>query len=81
MDAGKDTKKAQSALKAVKKGVMKKERKVRKSVIFHRPKTLTRDRDPMYTRKGCELFYPEFIAAGSYCNVKIMCNGSVIMEA
>lgn len=31
---------------------MKKERKVRKSVIFHRPKTLKRDRDPMYSRKG-----------------------------
>eukprot|EP00892_Ulva_mutabilis_P010829 jgi/Ulvmu1/8118/UM040_0013.1 len=50
--AGKDTKKAQAALKAVKKGAMKKERKVRKSVIFHRPKTLKRDRDPMYSRKG-----------------------------
>lgn len=58
MHAGKDTKKAQAALKAVKKGAMKKERKVRKSVIFHRPKTLKRDRDPMYSRKGYVLTVP-----------------------
>jgi hypothetical protein len=49
--AGKDSQaKAKAALKAVKKGAMKKERKVRKSVIFHRPKTLKRSRDPKYSR-------------------------------
>ena len=52
--AGKDSKaKAQSAAKAVKKGAMKKERKIRKSVIFHRPKTLKRTREPKYPRVRC----------------------------
>jgi Ribosomal protein L23, N-terminal domain len=45
--AGKDAK-AQKALKAVKKGVWKKERKPRYSVVFHRPKTLKHTRDPKY---------------------------------
>lgn len=42
--------KAQKALKAVKKGNFKKERKPRYSVVFHRPKTLKRSRDPKYPR-------------------------------
>ena len=48
LDGGKA--KAQKALKAVKKGTFKKERKPRYSVVFHRPKTLKRSRDPKYPR-------------------------------
>lgn len=45
--------KAKAAAKAVKKGNFKKERKVRKSVIFHRPKTLKRERNPRFPRVRC----------------------------
>ena len=49
--AGKDAKAlAQKAAKAVKKGIQKKQRKPRFSVVFHRPKTLKRTRDPKYSR-------------------------------
>eukprot|EP00798_Chlamydomonas_sp_ICE-L_P019128 gene19128-25735_t len=41
---------AAKAAKAVKKGFFKKERKPRFSVVFHRPKTLKRSRDPKYPR-------------------------------
>eukprot|EP00798_Chlamydomonas_sp_ICE-L_P017657 gene17657-24004_t len=41
---------AAKAAKAVKKGSFKKERKPRFSVVFHRPKTLKRSRDPKYPR-------------------------------
>lgn len=50
-DAGK--KKALIAAKAVKKGVQTKTtRKTRKSVVFHRPRTLQLQRDPKYLRKS-----------------------------
>ena len=50
-DAGKDSKaKAQKALKAVKKGTWKQTRKARFSVVFHRPKTQTQEREPKYPR-------------------------------
>ncbi len=42
---------ASKAAKAVKKGSFKKTRKPRYSVVFHRPKTLKRDRQPKYLRK------------------------------
>ena len=42
--------KAQKALKAVKKGTFKKVTKPRYSVVFHRPKTLTKARAPLYPR-------------------------------
>jgi hypothetical protein len=55
-DKGKETKsKALAAAKAVKKGAFKKERKKRKSVIFHRPKTLKRPRNPKFPRIRCVL--------------------------
>ncbi|GAX83769.1 hypothetical protein CEUSTIGMA_g11194.t1 [Chlamydomonas eustigma] len=41
---------ASKAAKAVKKGVFKRMRKPRFSVVFHKPKTLKRSRDPKYTR-------------------------------
>lgn len=41
---------ASKAAKAVKKGSFKHSRKPRYSVVFHRPKTLQRTRDPKYTR-------------------------------
>eukprot|EP00195_Chlamydomonas_chlamydogama_P015271 CAMPEP_0202892964 /NCGR_PEP_ID=MMETSP1392-20130828/2621_1 /ASSEMBLY_ACC=CAM_ASM_000868 /TAXON_ID=225041 /ORGANISM="Chlamydomonas chlamydogama, Strain SAG 11-48b" /LENGTH=147 /DNA_ID=CAMNT_0049577115 /DNA_START=52 /DNA_END=495 /DNA_ORIENTATION=- len=41
---------ASKAAKAVKKGSFKRTRKPRYSVVFHRPKTLQRQRDPKYTR-------------------------------
>eukprot|EP00891_Asterochloris_glomerata_P005541 jgi/Astpho2/5541/fgenesh1_pm.00079_%23_11_t len=48
---GKDSKaKAQKALKAVKKGTWKQTRKPRFSVVFHRPKTQTQEREPKYPR-------------------------------
>lgn len=51
--AGKDSSaKAKAALKAVKKGALKKERKIRKSVIFHKPTTLKKTREPKYSRTG-----------------------------
>jgi hypothetical protein len=37
----------------VKKNSWAKTRKPRYSVVFHRPKTLKRVRDPKYTRKRC----------------------------
>eukprot|EP00168_Porphyra_purpurea_P018349 TRINITY_DN677_c0_g1_i1.p1 TRINITY_DN677_c0_g1~~TRINITY_DN677_c0_g1_i1.p1 ORF type:complete len:166 (-),score=42.73 TRINITY_DN677_c0_g1_i1:44-490(-) len=46
-------KKALIAAKAVKKGVQTKTtRKTRKSVVFHRPRTLQLQRDPKYLRKS-----------------------------
>ena len=50
--AGKQDAKAQAtkAAKAVKKGSFKRTRKPRYSVVFHKPKTLKRDRNPKYTR-------------------------------
>lgn len=52
--AGKDAKAtAAKAAKAVKKNTWKKSLKPRYSVVFHRPKTLKRTRDPKYTRKRC----------------------------
>ena len=50
--AGKPDAKAQAAkaAKAVKKGSFKRTRTPRFSVVFHRPKTLKRSRDPKYTR-------------------------------
>ena len=50
--SGKPDAKAQAAkaAKAVKKGSFKRTRKPRFSVVFHRPKTLKRTRDPKYTR-------------------------------
>lgn len=48
---GKDVKgKAAAAAKAVKKNTWKKSLKPRYSVVFHRPKTLKRTRDPKYHR-------------------------------
>lgn len=41
---------ATKAAKAVKKGIVKRERKPRYSVVFHRPKTLQRSRTPKYAR-------------------------------
>ena len=41
---------ATKAAKAVKKGTFKRSRKPRFSVVFHKPKTLKRSRDPKYTR-------------------------------
>jgi hypothetical protein len=52
--AGKDAKAtASKAAKAVKKNIKKKTLKPRYSVVFHRPKTLKRTRDPKYTKKRC----------------------------
>jgi hypothetical protein len=52
--AGKDAKAAAAkAAAAVKKNSWAKTRKPRYSVVFHRPKTLKRTRDPKYTRKRC----------------------------
>lgn len=52
--AGKDAKAtASKAAKAVKKNIKKKSLKPRYSVVFHRPKTLKRTRDPKYTKKRC----------------------------
>ena len=49
--AGKDAQsKAKKALKAVKKGTWKQNRKPRYSVVFHRPKTLSLARSPKYPR-------------------------------
>lgn len=48
--AGKDQGKASKAAKAVKKSTWKKERKTRYSVVFRRPRTLKRTRDPKYPR-------------------------------
>jgi len=49
---GKDAKAtAAKAAAAVKKNSWAKTRKPRHSVVFHRPKTLKRTRDPKYTRK------------------------------
>lgn len=45
--------KAVKAAKAVKKGSFKASRKPRYSVLFHRPKTLQRTRDPKYARVRC----------------------------
>ena len=44
---------AAKAAAAVKKNTWAKTRKPRYSVVFHRPKTLKRTRDPKYTRKRC----------------------------
>ncbi|KIY97605.1 hypothetical protein MNEG_10356 [Monoraphidium neglectum] len=50
---GKDAKAAAAkAAAAVKKNSWAKTRKPRYSVVFHRPKTLKRTRDPKYTRKS-----------------------------
>ncbi|KIY93751.1 60S ribosomal protein L23A [Monoraphidium neglectum] len=50
---GKDAKAAAAkAAAAVKKNSWAKTRKPRYSVVFHRPKTLKRVRDPKYTRKS-----------------------------
>jgi hypothetical protein len=52
--AGKDAKAtASKAAKSVKKNIKKKTLKPRYSVVFHRPKTLKRTRDPKYTKKRC----------------------------
>ena len=52
LPAGKDAKAvAAKAAAAVKKNTWAKTRKPRYSVVFHRPKTLKRTRDPKYTRK------------------------------
>eukprot|EP00297_Palpitomonas_bilix_P018699 CAMPEP_0113898786 /NCGR_PEP_ID=MMETSP0780_2-20120614/19614_1 /TAXON_ID=652834 /ORGANISM="Palpitomonas bilix" /LENGTH=146 /DNA_ID=CAMNT_0000890771 /DNA_START=45 /DNA_END=485 /DNA_ORIENTATION=- /assembly_acc=CAM_ASM_000599 len=49
----KDVKQAQKAKKAVTKGThIKKTRKIRTTVAFHRPKTLQRSRQPQYARKS-----------------------------
>eukprot|EP00775_Hariotina_reticulata_P005794 gene5794-6034_t len=49
---GKDAKAtAAKAAKAVKKNTWKKSLKPRYSVVFHRPKTMKRTRDPKYTKK------------------------------
>lgn len=45
-----DKSKAAKAAKAVKKSQFKKARKPRYSVVFHRPKTLVRSRDPKFPR-------------------------------
>eukprot|EP00878_Enallax_costatus_P031794 GHUV01034841.1.p3 GENE.GHUV01034841.1~~GHUV01034841.1.p3 ORF type:complete len:120 (-),score=44.40 GHUV01034841.1:1159-1518(-) len=50
---GKDAKAtASKAAKAVKKNTWKKSLKPRFSVVFHRPKTVKRTRDPKYQRKS-----------------------------
>ena len=49
--AGKD--KASKAAKAVKKSQWKKSLKPRYSVVFHRPRTLVRSRDPKVPRVRC----------------------------
>ena len=46
--------KASKAAKAVKKGIFKKQHKPRYSVVFHRPKTLKKAREPKYPRVRCE---------------------------
>jgi hypothetical protein len=57
--AGKDAKAtAAKAAAAVKKNSWAKSRKPRHSVVFHRPKTLKRTRDPKYTRKRCAAGVP-----------------------
>lgn len=48
-----DKSKAAKAAKAVKKSQFKKTRKPRYSVVFHRPKTLVRSRDPKFPRVRC----------------------------
>ncbi len=48
-----DKSKAAKAAKAVKKSQFKKTRKPRYSVVFHRPKTLVRSRDPKFPRTRC----------------------------
>jgi large subunit ribosomal protein L23Ae len=51
MLTGKDAKAtAAAAAKAAKKNTWKKHRKMRTSVVFHRPKTLQRKRTPKYVR-------------------------------
>lgn len=62
--AGKD--KASKAAKAVKKSQWKKARKPRYSVVFHRPKTLVRSRDPKVPRVRYvfEEMMSQFIDAG-----------------
>lgn len=51
--AGKDAKAtAAKAAAAVKKNAWAKQHKLRTNVVFHRPKTLKRARDPKYTRKA-----------------------------
>mmetsp|Transcript_19841 Transcript_19841/g.47326 ORF Transcript_19841/g.47326 Transcript_19841/m.47326 type:complete len:146 (-) Transcript_19841:76-513(-) len=52
--AKEDTKKSKAlkAAKAVKTGEVKKTRKPRYSVVFHRPKTLKKARNPKYPRKS-----------------------------
>ncbi|KAI7835728.1 hypothetical protein COHA_010382 [Chlorella ohadii] len=45
-----DKSKAAKAAKAVKKSSFKKTKKPRYSVVFHRPKTLVRSRDPKFPR-------------------------------
>jgi len=50
---GKDAKAtAAAAAKAAKKNTWKKHRKMRTSVVFHRPKTLLRKRTPKYVRNS-----------------------------
>jgi len=44
---------AAKAAKAVKKNTFAKTRKPRYSVVFHRPKTLKRTREPKYLRTRC----------------------------
>lgn len=53
MITGGDTKKAAKALKAVTKSSFKKTRKPRYSTTFHRPKTLTIKRAPLFPKKRC----------------------------
>jgi hypothetical protein len=48
-----DKGKATKAAKAVKKSQWKKGKKPRYSVVFHRPKTLKRTRDPKVPRQRC----------------------------
>ena len=48
-----DKSKAAKAAKAVKKSSFKNSRKPRYSVVFHRPKTLIRARDPKFPRVRC----------------------------
>ncbi|GAB4821191.1 hypothetical protein N2152v2_008237 [Parachlorella kessleri] len=50
--SGKKDTKAAKAAKAVKKSQWKKTRKPRYSVVFHRPRTLIRSRDPKYPRQS-----------------------------
>jgi len=49
--AAKDDAKATKAAKAVKKNTHKRGRKIRTSVVFHRPKTFQRAREPKFARK------------------------------